>query len=404
MHRSGNEDSFLVADLTTGDDAPNDGAGPQQVGERGSLLIVSDGMGGAAAGEIASELAVKTIRESLMEQPFGVDVSDHLRRATEKANEKIWSLSQENTELTGMGATVTAALVHGTIAYIAQVGDSRAYLIRGGQTRQVTKDQSLAQMLVDAGAIQPEQVASVPQNVIMQALGTQPNVRVAMTTLQLYRDDHLVLCSDGLSNKIDPQEMREIIEDAQDLAGASQEMIEIANERGGEDNITVILARFDGEALPNMGDGATDHISTHRQINPPQEPEADSGIEDEEPTLSMPPASRQDGAAAASAPSPETAAADQDLSDEQPTTPDVGKTLDKTSGEAADWPYETQRRLRKKSYSQVLIIAAVSLMLIAAAAYFFYTYLMQPSPPAPAQEAPAQQETPPQSQPAPPQQ
>src|SRR5215210_7263803 len=186
MHRSGNEDSLLVADLTTGNGL-EESAAAHPVGERGSLLIVSDGMGGAAAGEIASQMAVTTMRETLLENPPGLDLSEHLRKAAEKANEKIWNMSQENADLTGMGATLTAALVHGTSVYIAQVGDSRAYLIRSGHIRQLTKDQSLAQMLIDAGAIQPEQATSVPQNVIMQALGTQPNVRVVMTTVQLCR-------------------------------------------------------------------------------------------------------------------------------------------------------------------------------------------------------------------------
>ena len=148
-----------------------------------------------------------------------------------------------------MGATVTAALVHGPVIYIAQVGDSRAYLIRGSQIKQLTKDQSLAQMLIDSGAILPEQAASVPQNVIMQALGTQPTVKVAMTTVQLCRNDCLLLCSDGLSNKIQPGEMKQSVEQKDDLSAACRWLIDTANERGGEDNITVVIARFDGEAL-----------------------------------------------------------------------------------------------------------------------------------------------------------
>src|SRR5581483_3330206 len=257
MHRSGNEDAFLVADLTSG----AVGLGPEMsshpMGERGSLLIVSDGMGGAAAGEVASELAVTTIRESLMESPADMETAVRLRIATENANERIWNEAQANPELSGMGATVTATIVQNGLAYIAQVGDSRAYLIRGQQIKQLTKDQSFVQMLIDAGAIQPEQAASVPQNVIMQALGTQPNVKVAMTTIRLFRNDCLLLCSDGLSNKLGPDEMKQAVEQAGDLKAASRALINIANERGGEDNITVVLARFDGDGLQAASDAQT---------------------------------------------------------------------------------------------------------------------------------------------------
>ncbi|HKP10573.1 MAG TPA: Stp1/IreP family PP2C-type Ser/Thr phosphatase, partial [Blastocatellia bacterium] len=257
MHRSGNEDAFLVADLTTG----AVGLGPEMsthpMGERGSLLVVSDGMGGAAAGEVASELAVTTIRESLMESPPDAEAANCLRMATEAANERIWNEAQANPELSGMGATVTAVIAQGGLVYIAQVGDSRAYLIRGRQIKQLTRDQSFAQMLIDAGAIQPEQAASIPQNVIMQALGTQPNVKVAMTTVWLYRGDCLLLCSDGLSNKLGPDEMKQVVEQTPDLKGACRAMISAANERGGEDNITVVLARFDGDGLQTASDSQT---------------------------------------------------------------------------------------------------------------------------------------------------
>ncbi len=257
MHRSGNEDAFLVADLTTG----TIGLGPEMsthaVGERGSLMIVSDGMGGAAAGEVASELTVTTIREALMEGLPEMDTASRLRLATEMANERIWNEAQANPELNGMGATVTAVIAQSGLVYIAQVGDSRAYLIRGRQIKQLTKDQSYAQMLIDAGAIQPEQAASVAQNIIMQALGTQPNVKVAMTTIWLCRNDCLLLCSDGLSNKLGPDEMKQVVEQSPDLKASCRALIQVANERGGEDNITVVLARFDGEGLQTASESQT---------------------------------------------------------------------------------------------------------------------------------------------------
>ena len=257
MHRSGNEDSFLVADLTAGKIGLGPDVSSHQLGERGSLMIVSDGMGGAAAGEIASEMAVTTMRESLLEMTTSTEISEQLRGAAEIANERIWNRSQDNPELSGMGATLTAVLVQGTTAYIAQVGDSRAYLIRREQIKQLTKDQSLAQMLVDSGAIKPDQMDSVPQNVIMQAMGTQPAVKVAMTAVQLFRNDCLVICSDGLSNKIPPNELREMIQNVGDLTDACRLLIDKANERGGEDNITVIIARFDGEALYSASESSS---------------------------------------------------------------------------------------------------------------------------------------------------
>ncbi len=247
--RSENEDAFLIADLTTGKVGLRPDMITHPIGERGSLLIVSDGMGGAAAGEVASELAVRIIRQSLLEMHPDIDVYQRLKIATEVANESIWNEAKGNASLQGMGATVTAALVQGTHAYLTQVGDSRAYLIRGEQIKQITKDQSYAQMLVDSGAIKPEQMDSVPQNIISQALGTQPGVQVALTSVQICRNDYLILCSDGLSGKIQPDEMRKVMMESSDLSLACRRLIAMANERGGEDNITVVAARFDGFGL-----------------------------------------------------------------------------------------------------------------------------------------------------------
>jgi protein phosphatase len=249
LQRAGNEDAFLVADLTTGNVGLGAKMSTHRVGERGSLMVVSDGMGGAAAGEIASAMAVKTIREALMEEPTESGVCGQLKLATERANQRIWDYANANRKFTGMGATLTAVLIHNTSAYVSQVGDSRAYLIRGDQVKQLTKDQSLVQLLLDAGAIKEDQINSVPQNVIMQALGTSPTIEVAMASVELCKDDLLLVCTDGLSNKITADEMRDIVRKSESLNAACRRLVEMANERGGEDNITVIAARFDGEAL-----------------------------------------------------------------------------------------------------------------------------------------------------------
>jgi len=212
-------------------------------------MVVSDGMGGAAAGEIASAMAVKTLRDALIQEEQSIDTCSRLKLATERANDAIWEHSRANRQLAGMGATVTAVLIHNTGACIAQVGDSRAYLIRGHEVKQLTKDQSLVQLLIDSGAIRPEQSHTVPNNVIMQALGTSPTVDVAMASVELYKDDLLLVCTDGLSNKVSAIEMRDVLRRADSLNAACRDLVTIANQRGGEDNITVIAARFDGEAL-----------------------------------------------------------------------------------------------------------------------------------------------------------
>jgi serine/threonine protein phosphatase PrpC len=254
LQRSGNEDAFLVADLTTG----RSGLGPEmsthKIGERGSLMIVSDGMGGAAGGEIASNLAVKTIREKLQSLNPGLNITDQLSEAIDSANQTIWDFAVANPQLAGMGATITAVLVNKTVAFIAHVGDSRAYLIRGDQIKQLTKDQSYMQWLIDAGVIKPEQAGSIPQNVIMQALGANPTVQPELIAVDLSQGDCLLLCSDGLSNKVDEAEIKQLVITAPSLTLACKHLVSLANDRGGEDNITVVIARFDGNALHSAAD------------------------------------------------------------------------------------------------------------------------------------------------------
>jgi protein phosphatase len=416
MQRSGNEDSFLVADLTTG----NVGLGPDMsthaIGDRGSLMVVSDGMGGAVAGEIASEMAVNTIRDSLMDMPSDLTIAERLKLATEVANERIWSHAQQNPELSGMGATLTAVLAHETIAYIAQVGDSRAYLVRGEQIKQITKDQSLVQMLIDSGAIEPEQATSVPQNVIMQALGTQPSVKVAMTAVELCRNDFLLVCSDGLSNKINPREMHHILQEAGDLTAACRQLVEMANERGGEDNITVIIARFDGEALHSTSEStsitgsflalnqdymektgdqtpaSTTQFGTPLPPTPPpevttmvmpaftmpypSEPTVPDGGEPGEAASTDAPTERLAGQIEGMPDEKSTTRLSEKATsllqpgaghDEEPATPAVDKAKPVT---VTTTPLAASK---KKSFVTILITALISVFLIGAAAYFAYT-------------------------------
>ena len=262
--RAHNQDSFIVADLSTGAVLADFSArrfmsGEKQIihqtlGNEGSLLAVADGMGGAAAGDIASYLCLDTLVAELNRaisngKRAHLSVTDLLKICVEKSNLRLWEESQMNIDYRGMGTTLTTALVLGDTIYLGQVGDSRAYLMRGKQFEQITKDQSAVQMLIDLGRLTKEQAAVAPnRNIILQALGVEPSVQVAMTKISLRYGDSILLCSDGLSNKINDEEMRDILL-LEDLDAACRDMVKLANLRGGEDNITVLTARFEGEGL-----------------------------------------------------------------------------------------------------------------------------------------------------------
>lgn len=265
--RQGNEDNFLVLDLAaergwTGSDGK--GAPEElkriEVGDKGVVLVVSDGMGGALAGDVASRMAVETVRDMLVEGDGEIEsvgnsdmpLVECLENATNYANSAIHRKSMEDPRCSGMGATLTAAAVRGQMLDFVQVGDSRAYLIRGPEIKLATKDQSLVQQLVDVGQITQEDAEThMFRNVILQALGAQNELTPVMSRVSLQRGDMVLLCSDGLSGKLRAEEMKEIVAESEgDLARACDALIKEANRRGGEDNITVVLARFTGEDLP----------------------------------------------------------------------------------------------------------------------------------------------------------
>ncbi len=261
--RRGNEDNFLVLNLSneqtwTGSDgasAPVD-LTRFDLGEKGLVLVVSDGMGGALAGDVASRMAVESVREMLMgsdsEEPCNPELPlvDCLKNATVYANLAIHLRSQEDSRCAGMGATFTGAAVRGDNLDLVQVGDSRAYIIRKNQIRLATKDQSLVQQLVDVGQIsESEAETHMFRNVILQALGAQSEVTPVTGRIRLRRGDVVLLCSDGLSGKLRSEDIQKILVDQADLSVACSELIAEANNRGGEDNITVVLARFLGDDL-----------------------------------------------------------------------------------------------------------------------------------------------------------
>ena len=263
--RRGNEDNFLLLDLAaartwSGSDGPENPADMRSftIGDKGLVLVVSDGMGGALAGDVASRMAIEAVRDVLLgnnaEGPGcepDASLVDCLKQATMQANRNIHYKSLEDSRCSGMGATLTGAAVRGDKLDLVQVGDSRAYVMRGTQIRLATKDQSLVQQLVDVGQISEEEAEThMFRNVILQALGAQTELAPATARIQIRQGDMLLLCSDGLSGKLRNEEIRQIVSDSsKDLAAACQALVDEANYRGGEDNITVVLARFTGNEL-----------------------------------------------------------------------------------------------------------------------------------------------------------
>lgn len=254
--RDHNEDRFLVADLTRREASLQPSVRIHEVGERGSLFIVADGMGGAAAGEVASAMATETIYDQMVTAWGGEKEATpqrfafRLKEAVEVANGRIHAHAKAHPEVRGMGTTTTAVGLLGDHVFLSQVGDSRAYLIRNGDAIQLTKDQSLMQRLVEAGELTEEEAAkSERRNIILQALGPDARVRVDLTHQEVRRGDILALCSDGLSGQVKKEEIAEIVTRERDLQVACDKLVALANARGGPDNITVVLARFDGDGL-----------------------------------------------------------------------------------------------------------------------------------------------------------
>lgn len=267
--RSDNEDGFLVLDLATdGICLSEDGHAQVDValGGEGAVLLVADGMGGRAGGARASGIAVQAVRESLSREgrgdgPSPVDFTRGLHDALTAANAEILTTASRETELEGMGSTATLAGILGDSVYVAQVGDSRAYLIRGSSVVRLTRDQSLIQDLVDSGIMDEDDALGVRDNVLLQALGVGAAVRPEVTYHTLCREDVLLLCSDGLSQVVRDAELASIVAEAGGPAGACERLVDLANERGGPDNITVLAARVSGAAL-----GAADQEPVARQI------------------------------------------------------------------------------------------------------------------------------------------
>lgn len=266
--RRGNEDNYLLLNITTSkawtsSQEPDEFIIESQtfeVDENGIVLAVSDGMGGALAGEVASKMAVETVSEKILTddvdktlapENFNDCLIGKLYDATVYANYLIHQQGRSDAQYQGMGATFTGVGITREAVDVIQVGDSRAYLVRAGKIYQVTKDQSLVQQLIDAQQISAEEAEThTLKNVILQALGAQNEIYPVSARLVPHRDDVLLLCSDGLSNKVTAAQMQKLVLDnAGHLEIACAELVKEANANGGEDNITVIIAKMMGESL-----------------------------------------------------------------------------------------------------------------------------------------------------------
>jgi protein phosphatase len=257
--RNRNEDSVLTE--------PPGSADAQAYGWLG---IVADGLGGHKRGDIASALAVQTTRDAFYGRTGRpAETGERLRRAVENANEAIRRKGEEREEFTETASTITAAVITGSRLTVAQVGDSRGYLIRNSRLRQITRDHSLVEELVRKGGLTREEALTHPnRNVITRALGTRPTVDVDLFVEELHDDDVVVLCSDGLYRVIEESEIaRALVAEPQP---ATESLVALANRRGAPDNVSVIIVRV--SLAPR------DEVDVPDEITAPQHlPVADEG-------------------------------------------------------------------------------------------------------------------------------
>ena len=227
-----------------------------------NLFVLSDGMGGEAHGEIASALAVETVVKHCLDaeanpaarvlgatQPGWSATTKRLSTSLHLANKSIFKSAEEHPEQHGMGATLTAAWINGAKLSIAHVGDSRAYLLRGGSLLQLTRDHSLVAEQVRRGMLSvAEAEESEMQSVLLRALGAQAEIEVDAEEHQLFPRDILILCSDGLTRMVTEPEIAGVLQAERNPTSAAQELVALANERGGPDNITVVIVRLEKDS------------------------------------------------------------------------------------------------------------------------------------------------------------
>ncbi len=272
--RERNEDSFAIGDLDAGElwdgDGPLDAGGP-----RGAFVVVCDGMGGAAGGEVASELATRAAWRDLSAAQATDDpqvFARLLRRAVRSANQRVWDEAQREPTLRGMGTTLSAAGVAGRHLVVAQVGDSRVYVLRNGVLTQVTRDQTLTSALVGAGKYtQAEAEAMVGGATILQALGVASDVEPSLSVIDLRRDDRVLICSDGLYNQLGPSTMEAILDGRKGPELLARALCEAARAAGGADNITAVVMFAGGDELPPAA--SADDLPRFVEFDPREEGE-----------------------------------------------------------------------------------------------------------------------------------
>lgn len=263
MKREENQDNFVIADLADPepdlrlrppDEQTRQRIRDMEIGARGALFMVADGMGGAAGGRVASRMATSHVLTSVVSRwtrergPSPSRFVACIEDAVQASNALIHEQSNRHPAYHGMGTTATIAGVFEDHLYLAQIGDSRAYLVRGGHCTQLTWDQSFENFAVERGLMSPDEVEkSAHRNVILQALGPNATVEADLTYQHLRLGDVLVLCSDGLFRVVEETEIAAAA--AMDVAKGCDTLVTMAKDRGAPDNVTVLLARFGGDGL-----------------------------------------------------------------------------------------------------------------------------------------------------------
>ena len=282
--REHNEDNFLAVDLAADKRGAPGETLSGAVRPKGLSFVVADGMGGAAAGEVASQMAVDMLHAEFKEADLGNAVKAEaavisvLEAAIHKANAAIYRKGQDSKDHQGMGTTLTASVIIGDSLYLSQVGDSRGYILRKGKLVQMTRDQSLIGQLIEEGTLTEEQAEKLGgKNIILQALGVEETLKIDSKRYDILRGDVLLLCSDGLSGMVTDAKMEEILNAEPDPAKAGKNLIDAANAGGGKDNITCILAKFEGEGLREPLSPLTAAEKAGGTFRAPEAPKSNAG-------------------------------------------------------------------------------------------------------------------------------